>query len=146
MKRRVLVFMLLAGISMGINASMRIQPNCSISKKECLVNGYKAGGSIPVDLELENLRDIVQMINENPDIVRIELTGYTDTEEIMSDKELSYMRAANVYEYMKIYGLNENIKVEFSGEGKNKPLETNDTAEGRYTNRRVHIIFFVKGN
>ncbi|MCP1224627.1 OmpA family protein [Sebaldella sp. S0638] len=145
MKKGVLVFILLAGISTFMSASSS-SLKCKLSSRECFINGYKVTGSIPSDWELEDLQKIVQIINEYPGVNRIELIGYTDTEEIMGDKELSYVRAENVHTYMKIFGLREDIEVNLSGEGKNNPIMTNTTEEGRYSNRRVDIRFFVKEN
>ena len=53
---------------------------------------------------------------------------------------MSYKRAEELYELLKFYGLREDIEVELSGMADEKPRARNDTAEGKFLNRRVEII------
>ena len=75
----------------------------------------------------------------------IVVTGHTDNvpmnnQEFESNWELSVMRAVN---FLKLMVENEEVNpLLFSakGYGEFKPIETNDTQEGRNKNRRVEIL------
>ncbi|MHA6260274.1 flagellar motor protein MotB [Sporosarcina sp. CAU 1771] len=76
---------------------------------------------------------------------QIIVTGHTDNvpmnnDEFASNWELSVMRAVNFLK--KIVGNEEIDPLVFSakGYGEFKPIETNDTADGRSKNRRVEVL------
>ncbi len=86
----------------------------------------------------QELERLVKFLNENPTI-KIKIAGHTDN--VGSDKdnlELSQNRAAAVEQFLKQATINlERISSEGFGEG--KPLESNETEEGRRINRRVEF-------
>jgi outer membrane protein OmpA-like peptidoglycan-associated protein len=81
---------------------------------------------------------VVAMLNDKS-TMEIEVAGHTDN--VGSDKynlSLSERRAKTVMEYFKKKGVaQERMAVIFLGES--KPIETNDTPEGREKNRRVEF-------
>jgi outer membrane protein OmpA-like peptidoglycan-associated protein/opacity protein-like surface antigen len=68
------------------------------------------------------------------------IEGYMDNQGSASLlKKLSYNRAKTVYEYLVSEGLSSD-QFTIYGQGSANPISTNDTEEGRSTNRRVLII------
>ncbi len=70
----------------------------------------------------------------------VKVTGYTDS--VGSDAHnlaLSRRRADSVATYMREHGLNAD-SVTAAGKGEADPVGSNDTAEGRASNRRVEIV------
>lgn len=81
---------------------------------------------------------IVEMMNERPDM-QIEVAGHTDSMGPESyNQTLSQRRAKSVVTYLAGKGINTGrLKVEYFGES--KPIDTNETSEGRSKNRRVEF-------
>ena len=89
--------------------------------------------SIP---QLERLRDV---LNKYPNIyVRIE--GHTDSngKQASLDK-LSRERAEAIRSYLVRNGI-DKVRVQAIGRGDRKPIASNETQEGRETNRRVEVV------
>ena len=70
----------------------------------------------------------------------IQVEGYTDsTGTPETNAKLSMDRATAVMDFMKSQGV-EEARITAAGLGPEKPVDTNDTAEGRAKNRRVEIV------
>jgi outer membrane protein OmpA-like peptidoglycan-associated protein len=84
------------------------------------------------------LNRIVQLMNERPGMT-VEVTGHTDaTGPAEYNMILSERRAKAVSGYLVKQGIAaDRIATLFHGES--KPIETNDTREGRAKNRRVEF-------
>jgi OOP family OmpA-OmpF porin len=84
------------------------------------------------------LNRVVAFLNENPS-TKIEIGGHTDS---MGTNEyndaLSQGRANSVREYIVKEGIRNN-RVVAVGYGENNPEASNQTDEGRQTNRRVEF-------
>jgi OOP family OmpA-OmpF porin len=82
------------------------------------------------------------MLSQNPDM-RLKISGHTDN--VGGDElniQLSKDRANAVKEFLIDRGINAEILIVLYF-GKDKPIATNDTEEGRSKNRRVEFdIFF----
>jgi outer membrane protein OmpA-like peptidoglycan-associated protein len=86
----------------------------------------------------EALNLLFKFMKDNPDIM-VEINAYTDN--IGSDKfnySLSENRANSVVQYLIQKGV-ENTRLFPHGFGKENPVATNDTDEGRALNRRVEF-------
>ena len=84
------------------------------------------------------LNKLVNLLRENPK-VKIEVSGHTDnTGSATTNKTLSRNRALSVRNYLISQGI-EGERVEYNGYGFDRPIESNNTAEGRAANRRVEI-------
>ncbi len=77
----------------------------------------------------------------------IEIEGHTDNvpmknNKYESNRDLSTARANKVYEYLIVQEnfIDSNIKL--AGYGESRPVESNDTADGRAKNRRVVIKIY----
>jgi outer membrane protein OmpA-like peptidoglycan-associated protein len=88
----------------------------------------------------KTLADIGALLTENP-ALRLSIEGHTDgdgSEE--SNVQLSQERAASVKAYLvDIYKIDAG-RLESAGLGESKPIETNETAEGKAMNRRVELV------
>ncbi|MBA6292975.1 OmpA family protein [Colwellia sp. MB3u-70] len=101
---------------------------------------FKSGSS---EIESSNfilLNKIIEAIKNFPG-ANIMVSGHTDnlgSEEL--NMALSQARAQTVANFITQVGLISKDKVDSSGFGKNKPVASNETAEGRAENRRVEIL------
>lgn len=89
--------------------------------------------------ELERL---IKLLTDIP-TMKIEIGGHTDSKG--SDEynmKLSANRAQSVVDYLAAHGIDKN-RLTFNGYGETKPMDTNDTEEGRQLNRRTE--FEIKG-
>ncbi len=84
------------------------------------------------------LNRIIQLMNDNPTL-EVEISGHTDsTGPEVYNMGLSERRAKSVVRYLTDKGVAQpRIKVSFFGE--TKPVESNETKEGRRKNRRVEF-------
>ncbi|MCX7764778.1 MAG: OmpA family protein [Bacteroidia bacterium] len=84
------------------------------------------------------LERVYQILMENPKL-KIRIAGHTDnigSEEY--NQRLSENRAKAVYEYLIKRGVPAD-RLSFIGYGESRPIDTNDTEEGRQNNRRVEL-------
>lgn len=94
------------------------------------------------------LEDIGKVLSGLPDTF-IEVKGHTDSQVLMGtirfrdNYELSYFRADAVMRQLNAYGNVPSEQFELVACGPNQPLASNNTEEGRQSNRRVEI--FVRG-
>lgn len=70
---------------------------------------------------------------------KIEIIGHTDSAGLRaSNVSLSQARAATVKSYLASHGIAEEL-LSASGQGPDRPIASNDTAEGRARNRRIEF-------
>jgi OmpA-OmpF porin, OOP family len=94
--------------------------------------------------EIPELKQALAFANKYPGST-IEVDGYTDS--TGSDKYnmgLSERRAAAVKQYLLANGVTTADKITSRGFGKANPVASNDTADGRFQNRRVEILILSK--
>ena len=85
-------------------------------------------------LELDKLVDYLKHNR-----IRIEIGGHTDnTGSSEYNEQLSKARAKSVYDYLLAHGISEN-RLSYRGYGMQKPIDSNDTEEGRANNRRTEF-------
>ncbi|HCW07948.1 MAG TPA: hypothetical protein DGG95_11365 [Cytophagales bacterium] len=84
------------------------------------------------------LNKVVDFLKQNSK-VSVEIAGHTDSKG--SDEynlNLSQGRSQSVVDYLKSQGIDES-RLQAHGYGETKPIDTNDTDEGRANNRRVEF-------
>jgi OmpA-OmpF porin, OOP family len=89
------------------------------------------------------LNKVVDFLKQNPH-VEIEIAGHTDSKG--SDDynlNLSQGRSQSVVDYIVSQGIDSN-RLTAHGYGESKPIDTNDTDEGRANNRRVEFTIVKK--
>jgi outer membrane protein OmpA-like peptidoglycan-associated protein len=88
------------------------------------------------------LDDIVRVLLDVPDM-RLRIEGHTDS--VGTDEDnmlLSQQRAAAVRVYMEAKGIADG-RLSAAGFGETRPIDTNRTASGRETNRRIEFHITV---
>ncbi len=84
------------------------------------------------------LKKLIDFLKNNKK-VRIEISGHTDNSgTVKHNQTLSEKRAKSVYNYLTKNGINKN-RLESKGYGSSKPVDTNQTEEGKANNRRTEI-------
>ena len=114
------------GVAIEINASILFEPGLAL---------LEAGSSKALIALAEVLADV-----EN----NIQVEGYSDNSPIKtplypSNWELSSARSSSVVRLFIEHGVNPERLVAI-GYGENKPVDTNDTVDGRARNRRVTVM------
>jgi OOP family OmpA-OmpF porin len=88
----------------------------------------------------KTLKNIGQLLQDDPEL-RLSIEGHTDSDG--SDEHnatLSQNRANSVRDYLiSTYSI-EGSRLEAKGWGESKPIDTNDTPEGKANNRRVELV------
>ncbi|MEO6599089.1 MAG: OmpA family protein, partial [Polyangiaceae bacterium] len=86
---------------------------------------------------------VLKVMQEHTDIAKIRVEGHTDNKGAAAlNKKLSNARAAAVANWLVKHGIDRSHLTSI-GFGFDKPIDTNDTDEGRANNRRVE--FHIEG-
>ena len=86
---------------------------------------------------------LIEFLNANNSLI-IEIGGHTDNVgSSASNKELSNQRALAGRSHLIEFGIAAN-RISFKGYGDEKPVESNDTEEGRALNRRTEFTVISK--
>jgi len=85
------------------------------------------------------LNNVAAVLAAHPEIKKIRVEGHTDNEgDDAANKALSQNRAQAVVDYLIKRGI-ASSRLEAAGFGEENPIESNDTKEGRASNRRVEF-------
>ena len=109
---------------------------------------YTSGSYTITPRANEVLGKIAQIVQSRPDL-EVMIEGYTDNQPISTNCindnwDLSVLRATSVARALQeSHGVDPNRLIA-AGRGEYNALATNDTAEGRATNRRTRIIILPK--
>jgi len=93
------------------------------------------------------LEAVLAVMKEHPEIKGLRIEGYSDSVgPAEQNKALSKYRANSVLKWLVAHGLDAKT-LQAVGLGQEKPIDSNDTAEGRANNRRVefHILDSAAG-
>ena len=89
------------------------------------------------------LDKVVDFLKQNPS-VEIEIAGHTDSKGADTyNQSLSQGRSQSVVDHLVSEGIDVS-RLTAHGYGESKPLESNDTEEGRANNRRVEFTVLKK--
>ncbi len=88
----------------------------------------------------KTLKQIGQLLQDDPDL-RLSIEGHTDSDGSGEHNlTLSQNRANSVRDYLiSTYSIDPG-RLEAKGWGESKPIDANDTAEGKANNRRVELV------
>ncbi|MEL6989160.1 MAG: OmpA family protein, partial [Bacteroidota bacterium] len=87
----------------------------------------------------DELDKLLGLMKKHPSL-EIEIHGHTDNQGSSEyNQKLSLSRAKAVSEYLNDNGI-EKFRTSFKGFGSSKPIDTNETAQGRRKNRRVEFL------
>ncbi|MDR1066808.1 MAG: OmpA family protein [Clostridiales bacterium] len=109
---------------------------------------FESGSADITPEMMEEVDMIARLLNQNQDEERpfeVVVTGHTDNVPIHSSRypsnwHLSMERAVNFLEVLLTSGHFNPVYFSSRGYGEHKPLDTNDTPEGRQRNRRVELL------
>ena len=106
-----------------------------------IIRGFPVNKEEVTEIEKREIKgEIEYLLNvflENEEFV---IVGYADETE-KNKKKLSLSRAEKMAEFLKQNGLRRDIKInKITGKGSENPIDTNDTPDGRYNNRRIEIF------
>lgn len=88
----------------------------------------------------ELLDQVAKLLIDNPHVGNIKIEGHTDSRgKYKSNMKLSQDRADSVRKYLIKAGVDAD-RLTAHGYGPDRPIDTNDTAEGRAKNRRVEFV------
>ena len=109
--------------------------------EKMVIRGFPVDKEEVTETEKQEIREEIEyMLNIFFENEEFEIVGYTDETE-KNKKKLSLSRAEKMAEFLKQNGLRKDIKItKMIGKGSEDPIDTNDTVEGRYNNRRVEIL------
>ena len=80
-------------------------------------------------------------MRNNPDILKIEIDGHTDTDGVdAANLKLSQGRADAVMKYLVEKGKIDASRLTAVGYGETRPIDTNSTTAGKANNRRVEFV------
>ncbi len=93
----------------------------------------------PVSYSL--LDEVAKVLNAHPEISKIEIGGHTDSDgDDKKNTKLSQGRADAVVKYLVEQGHVDAARLSGVGYGETRPIDTNQTAEGKAKNRRVELV------
>ena len=109
--------------------------------EKMVIRGFPVDKEEVTETEKREIREEIEyLLNIFFENEEFEIVGYTDETE-KNKKRLSLSRAEKMAEFLKQNGLRKDIKItKIIGKGSEDPIDTNDTVEGRYNNRRVEIL------
>ena len=114
-----------------------------MTEKKCVLRGFKVDGKIINENEISELKEIVSILNEFGESGTVDFIGHTDSNGTKKyNQKLSLIRARNVARLFREFGLKDAISIgKISGKGEEDPVDLNETDQGKYSNRRVEILF-----
>ena len=121
-------------------------PELKPAEKAALKNAFdnllfETGSDVIVSSSFQSLDELAKVLRNNP-TYKLYIEGHTDNVgDDEANLDLSKRRAISVKNYLTAKGVN-GAHLTTDGFGEARPVDTNDTAEGRKKNRRVemHII------
>ena len=118
--------------------------NVTVGSKIILKNIFFDYGKSTLRPESTNeLERLTKLLNDIPTL-KIEISGYTDSKGSAEfNQKLSESRAKAVVDYLVKAGIVTD-RLTFKGYGKEQPIATNDTDEGRQLNRRTEFKILSK--
>jgi outer membrane protein OmpA-like peptidoglycan-associated protein len=99
---------------------------------------FKAASDHLTESSIEPLDEVVKVLTEHP-LLKMQIEGHTDsTGKAEMNLKLSRQRAESVKNYLTGKGIDAS-RLTAIGFGSSKPLQSNETVEGRRNNRRVEL-------
>jgi len=101
---------------------------------------FKSGSAVILKDSADLLSQVADVFLRNPQIERVEIQGHTDSKgSHKMNMDLSQKRAESVRMWLIDKGVQAE-RLEAKGYGPDHPLQPNDTAKNRASNRRVQFI------
>jgi OmpA-OmpF porin, OOP family len=101
---------------------------------------FKTASDVILPASDDLLQQVAAVLKEHPELTKIEIQGHTDNRGNAGyNQTLSQRRAASVVKWLTNRGGIDASRLAPKGYGKDEPIDTNDTDEGRQRNRRVQF-------
>ena len=101
---------------------------------------FETDSDVIRSVSFDLLDQIVGTMRGRQDILHVRVEGHTDSHaSARHNQDLSDRRAASVMRYLTDHGI-DIYRLSSIGFGEDRPIDTNDTAEGRQRNRRVEFV------
>ncbi|MBN1653336.1 MAG: OmpA family protein [Deltaproteobacteria bacterium] len=117
-------------------------PEVVVTDKEIVVNERIEFGTGDAAITVESepvLAKVIAVLREHPEITRLSIEGHTDNAgKPKKNLQLSRRRAQAVVSWLIGHGIDKG-RLEAKGFGQDKPIDSNDTDQGRQNNRRVEF-------
>ena len=107
---------------------------------------FQTGSATILPDSFPMLQEIANLLKVTPSIKKMRIEGHTDSHGAAEyNLDLSKRRAASVMAWLVQHDVAQ-ARLESQGYGLTKPIETNDTEEGRLANRRVEFKITAEDN
>jgi outer membrane protein OmpA-like peptidoglycan-associated protein len=101
---------------------------------------FKTASDVILPASDDLLQQVAAVLKEHPELTKLEIQGHTDSRgNAAYNQALSQRRAASVVKWLTTRGGIEASRLSPKGYGKDEPIDSNDTEEGRQRNRRVQF-------
>lgn len=133
------------GVSDDIDLCANTLLNAAVDENGCVFSGvldgvnFDSGSAALTKVAAAALDNVIVELSVNPELF-ITVLSHTDNRgDATSNMELSRQRAVTVVRYLSDVGGIDLSRMDAVGYGESRPLETNQSTEGRAANRRVEI-------
>ena len=139
--KKIILFCIFTIVNISFSTTLVVP--CNREEKKCVIRGFKVDGRIITEYQIFDLKEIVNILNKFGESGTVDFVGYTDSTGTKKyNQKLSLIRARNVVRLFREFGLKDTISIgEISGKGEEDPVDLNETDQGKYSNRRVEILF-----
>jgi outer membrane protein OmpA-like peptidoglycan-associated protein len=115
----------------------------TLTQDRIQINGtvhFETGRALIQPRSFPLLDQVAKVLREHPDIQRVRIEGHSDSRGSAAlNRRLSKERAESVRAYLVKQGV-EASRLAAEGYGPDRPVASNDSAEGRASNRRVEFL------
>ena len=139
--KKIILFCIFTIVNISFSTTLVVP--CNREEKKCVIRGFKVNGRIITEYQIFDLKEIVNILNKFGESGTVDFVGYTDSTGTKKyNQKLSLIRARNVARLFREFGLKDTISIgKISGKGEEDPVDLNETDQGKYSNRRVEILF-----
>ena len=139
--KKIILFCIFTIVNLSFSTTLVVP--CNREEKKCVIRGFKVDGRIITEYQIFDLKEIVNILNKFGESGTVDFVGYTDSNGTKKyNQKISLIRARNVAKLFREFGLKDAISIgEISGKGEENPVDLNETDQGKYSNRRVEILF-----
>ena len=139
--KKIILFCIFTIVNISFSTTLVVP--CNREEKKCVIRGFKVDGRIITEYQIFDLKEIVNILNKFGESGTVDFVGYTDSTGTKKyNQKLSLIRARNVARLFREFGLKDTISIgKISGKGEDDPVDLNETDQGKYSNRRVEVLF-----
>ena len=139
--KKIILFCIFTIVNISFSTTLVVP--CNREEKKCVIRGFKVDGRIITEYQIFDLKEIVNVLNKFGESGTVDFVGYTDSTGTKKyNQKLSLIRARNIARLFREFGLKDAISIgKISGKGEEDPVDLNETDQGKYSNRRVEILF-----